>query len=1604
MAALPPLKAHRVASTPPKRDLAALRSRSEHKSEQRAQRKTANERAQLQLGNRAIQAALRGEDDPLAQHMIGEIQLEQAGLMGLPPEEQMSELRQDMQSDAQHDLPPNLQQRMNDRAGPLSGLPGGMRSARNAFHDMMIGGLDFGLGGPASATPTRSRARPPVGFGLMPTGMHGAMQLGIPGLADATRGVNGSGKPSSAQPTAAAGADQSENQTSENADKDVNVEGAAQLTSAGAAQGAPNSQPDTAEQTASTAPSTSTDTSEDSATQPSQAETAPTTKTRKRSRRSARAHGRRRPKMPRGLAKIYRELRGLSPAEMHAELATRGRMLEQKINASTAELSTKVIDISAKSADWALNAQSRINVAATDIDSGVDNAMADIETSIETSMAAYPALLAASHKSASAAITAQEAQLIPELDPAFDSLDESMNSTEQAAADSMSQACTTTATSIQERGERASRKAVSKGNRMARRYKRKKVDKDSKTAKKQKAKNAKKAQAAKAAGSKGAAQLKQMVQGPSQSVRMQAPLAPLMAMGAIAASREKLRIARSAAASVVTMGAVAAQKKSTDDTQAFIGDLQTRRSTAIQAVSDAKMKAKRALHAQVTKQRLAITTAAVTAPVTLQQKASQLEGQFQEALGIVRDKIASVSDHTDPKKAAKALRAVEASIDAARQQANQGMDQAGAELKASIDGSAKSVEDGIVTAIVAVGDKGRAALAQFEDKTVADFTTATLTLEGAAAKYAADTRTARTQPFTEGVLAMISASADTGAAVSTFKGALKQVESKVASKLRKGLAKVSSLARGAVSRIDSGDVSVSSAMAGAQADLDAIERRGRVDTKTLSKRLDGVLKERREIAVDATGDVVLLGRDVKAETDAALGGLRGMTEDQGSTLKDMAKEGGGKSVIEQLKERGVRGHALDAAKAYLEGDKVTGLLHELQHQRDSAGLYDQGMSKRGMEQLVGMLSPSEIAEIKARASEFPGAAKLLSLHSEVLDQAESAGKKADLAWAGADKAALKEAGVDPADPESFNKLSNKQWGNLMRAGVMKRDELVSVMRRNGIDPERVESFTSASDPALQQKNNAKYGQLLLAKLEITKSGAMAESASLMQGVGGSIEKHGDNKTIADLQQKLREKIRGGTLSDEDYQAFKKQVSKLEHKAHKRFNNKMDNLDTAVEVATVVKDGLVEGAVGLARLTGGPGLASAMRGGLKSVETFAHETIVEGRSAEDAAKLAAVDGLTAAAGEAIGGAGSVVTRVVGGAAIDTVGAVGREYLTHDPSKGPFKLGDSVMKNGVQNLMSKTTGEITGKLMPGGKSANKGLRNKVKEFGTEVIKHNIETSLEQGHGALGEAVASGDYSKVGKGYVDGVVKHAKDLATTKGLIKNVGAPMVTHGAGQAAERQNGRRPMNRKEMRAAQAAGQDPHHPAANTHDKADATSDPSKADATPDANKADSPDQGNDGANDTPEKKPGLLKRAATLVDNTALTVVQQAGKWGYKGKDIALATGKKLGQWGGAAGNKVKAGAKWAAKRGKQLGGAGADKARAAWARRGGRGAEDGNNHAPPAKTGQRIATPQDHADVKKHLDDKRQERDEGQRIATPQDHADVKPHLGRVRRRPRPK
>ena len=363
-------------------------------------------------------------------------------------------------------------------------------------------------------------------------------------------------------------------------------------------------------------------------------------------------------------------------------------------------------------------------------------------------------------------------------------------------------------------------------------------------------------------------------------------------------------------------------------------------------------------------------------------------------------------------------------------------------------------------------------------------------------------------------------------------------------------------------------------------------------------------------------------------TETALETLRGMRPDQVRSLDAHFQKTHGKSLVAYLGQKGTIKN-MDAIRGYVEGSRADGALAELRQLSGKKLLFgadDVVAQSTGLKRVLGSLGAKDLADLKTKAAQDPEAAKLLSLHSTLFEQADRSAKatSTDL-----DPETVEAHGIDPSKPATLEGKSLAQIKafatSALKDGKLDREQLLGVFKRSGLDPAAFEAVKHVTDPERVKKATKRDAELLVGFLETDLKGDMADH------VNGFVL-----KKLERLQGRIKKASASGSLDPETFKALEAEYHALLPAKAKSFHSSMKRLETVADVATATADVAKFVArktmyAGTLVLTGGnvaaaEGAEALTAAGLEFVGTAANAHLLEGRSIADSVELGAVKGL------------------------------------------------------------------------------------------------------------------------------------------------------------------------------------------------------------------------------------------------------------------------------------------------------------------------------------------------------------------------------------------
>jgi len=512
---------------------------------------------------------------------------------------------------------------------------------------------------------------------------------------------------------------------------------------------------------------------------------------------------------------------------------------------------------------------------------------------------------------------------------------------------------------------------------------------------------------------------------------------------------------------------------------------------------------------------------------------------------------------------------------------------------------------------------------------------------------------------------------------------------------------------------------------------------------------------------------------------------------------------------------GLNSEQRNALQAYARGDKLQGALAELRDHTAAGGLW---IKEDRVADVLSSLSSAELSQLRQLAANDPEAKAILEESPELFDSAQEDAAAAEGAVKDVEQGTWARLGVDPNDLTSLGRVPPEVLASEVADGNLPREQLLLVMKQNGISPDNYDGFEIVSDPQRAEKvaaNNAKvYAEFIKTDLY----GAMADA-----GWGGE-DTSQNRKEMRGLLNEIQEATASGTLDPARLDQFKARYNLLNHVHQRAFNSRMDNVDTAITAAEVTKEVAKTAAVAVATAAGGPAGGAAMSGALEAADSLANDMILEEKDFSDSIGKAALKGGiglatgylggkagAAAAGYVAGKGASEATKegvefvvekatdYVVGTAAKTIEEVHEKanadefYKPGDPK--PMTITQIATKSAVTQLVDSATGVIADKAGSDRDGAAGFLMDNAKDIVFDTMKAPLEEAVEK----TTEAVLTGDsenddiFENLADAGTDQLDKMASG-ETVKDMVTTVATNATTEGMNKASavvkEREPGR----------------------------------------------------------------------------------------------------------------------------------------------------------------------------------------------------------------------
>jgi hypothetical protein len=253
-------------------------------------------------------------------------------------------------------------------------------------------------------------------------------------------------------------------------------------------------------------------------------------------------------------------------------------------------------------------------------------------------------------------------------------------------------------------------------------------------------------------------------------------------------------------------------------------------------------------------------------------------------------------------------------------------------------------------------------------------------------------------------------------------------------------------------------------------------------------------------------------------------------------------------------------------------------------------------------------SPDDLAALRARAATDPEVAKLLAGRAGDVERIENEARKANETLEATPDDVWTRLNVPKGDLSALATLSPKQINEEIARGGLDREATLNALTRAGYNDGKLRMLNLISDPEREDKEAGRQAGLIEEFINTDLHGARASAGSMFEG--DEEGKQANRGQLLALQIEVRAMRQSGTLTKDAIDGYWKRYRALELKSSQQFNSRMDNLTTATEVATVVKDVLKDGAKFLAKRALGKLGESAMGFVLDTAENTANLAILE----------------------------------------------------------------------------------------------------------------------------------------------------------------------------------------------------------------------------------------------------------------------------------------------------------------------------------------------------------------------------------------------------------
>ncbi|MBT3219915.1 MAG: DUF4157 domain-containing protein, partial [Proteobacteria bacterium] len=643
--------------------------------------------------------------------------------------------------------------------------------------------------------------------------------------------------------------------------------------------------------------------------------------------------GKGRRKRGRGMAKLQKDLTGMSPDEMAAEVDKRIQGFGTQMESARTEIDAKKQTIADQVDTWQIESTAKCDNAVTDVDAKVASIYEGPKAQIDTILTAVPARIQVARETAVSALNGQRDSLKATVQSEFEGLHPTINEINVLYTTMADITAIGGEGAIEQVTAEKSKQATSLAEQESSKHANATSDDEN-----DKKSNENKSALSKQIGKRAASTIKEKGAEGKKTVAADKKAFTNL-IGAMVDGLEATYTA-----GVDSTTAAVDTETETALTDADLGAqevddaVETAREGARTKLETAEQALKPSIETEVESAKASIESQGQAAKVELPQKGQEIMDSMEASLEAVQANCEQLRSVDDPETAKAMLADIENNIKAAKTEALQGMDQAAQAVKTSMDAEAETLKTTVSTKLTEAETEAAQTITDFETKGEEEVSGYEQRMQEAAATVETNVMATKDQEIANLNLTFQTTRSMLDASSAVFTSQAEAAKESASTAMDAILANLPAvLAKGSgfgffmMKAGGNADELAARAEAHVEADKEAAAEMSKVDRDPLEGRVKTLVNAGRNGAITVEA-------------------LRGLDKWQAQAVAEMYKEKTGNDLVSDLRDRGLDDNRLAAAEAYLSGDKVAAAMAELKvvEEEGVLGRYDDADVKRAL--------------------------------------------------------------------------------------------------------------------------------------------------------------------------------------------------------------------------------------------------------------------------------------------------------------------------------------------------------------------------------------------------------------------------------------------------------------------------------------------------------------------------------------------------------------------------------------------------------------------------------------------------------------------------------